>query len=108
MEKIKTLIFWGVIGVAGYFVYQYFFGTSQQSSTTAYQSFNMSSLPEKCQQPGQFLERAFHRHKKGEIVTAQVNGYKQTFRSCLRRSGYSASEVETAYNGIAKSANYNR
>ena len=108
MGKIKVFIFWGVIGVAGYFAYQYFIGNSQQGSITANQSFNMYSLPEKCQEAGKFLENAFHQHKKGEIVTAQVNSYKSHFRGCLRREGYTAPEIEAAYNGIAYSADYNR
>ena len=105
---IKNLILLVILGVVGYFAYQYFIGSPSHDSSVSRSAFNMSSLPEKCQIAGESMKNAFYRHKKGELVTGQVNGYKSHFRGCLRRAGYTPSEVEAAYKGIADSANYNR
>jgi hypothetical protein len=103
---MKNLIFLVVLGVAGYFAYQYFGIPWLESNNSPQSTFNMYSLPENCQRAGENLQNAFLSNKKGEIVKAQVNGYASTFRGCLRRSGYTASEIKAAYDGIADSAGY--
>ena len=103
---MKNLIILIILGVAGYFTYQYFIGSSQHLSTTAKPTFNMYSLPEKCQRAGESMKNAFYRRQKGELVQAQVNGFTVTFRGCLRRAGYTVSQIDEAYDGIAESADY--
>lgn len=104
---MKNLIIVIILGVAGYFAYQYFIGSSQQVSTTAKPTFNMYSLPEKCQRAGESMKNAFYLNKKGEIGRPQVRGYTHTFRSCLSRAGFTASQIDEAFDGIADSADYN-
>jgi hypothetical protein len=101
---MKNLIIVIILGVAGYFAYQYFIGSSQQVSTTA--TFNMYSLPEKCQKAGEDMENAFYRRQKGELASSQVNAYKLSFRRCLKRAGFTTSQIDEAYDGIADSAGY--
>jgi hypothetical protein len=103
---MKNLIIVIILGVAGYFAYQYFIGSSQQASTTAKPTFNMYSLPEKCQKAGENMKNAFYRRQQGELVASQVNGYQVHFRRCLRRAGFTASQIDEAYDGIADSADY--
>jgi hypothetical protein len=103
---MKNLIIVIILGVAGYFAYQYFIGSSQQVSTTARPTFNMYSLPEKCQRAGENMKDAFYRRQKGEFAASQVNGFKVSFRRCLRRAGLTASQIDEAYDGIADSADY--
>jgi len=102
---MKTVIIWIIIGVAGYFGYQYFIDYLQKDSQPG-PAFNMSSLPERCQRLGEALENAFYQNMKGEIVQTEVAGYTSHFRGCLRREGYTPSQVEEAYNGIAESTGY--
>lgn len=101
MKKLLILI---ILVVAGYFAYQYFIGTSPRFSTTPRPTFNMYSLPEKCQDEGEMLKTAFNRHKTGELKQVEVNGYTQHFRGCLRREGLTKPEIDEAYDGIKDSS----
>ena len=100
---IQNLIFLAVLGAAGYFAYQYFFGSSQQGSSSTVSTFNMYSLPEKCQESGDRLKNAFNRHAKGEIRKVQLNGYTSNLRECLRREGFTTDEVNDTVDQIKKS-----
>lgn len=103
---MKNLIIVIILGIAGYFAYQFFIGSSQQVSSTAEPTFNMYSLPEKCQEAAKAMENSFYRNKNGEIGKPQVRGYTHTFRSCLSREGYTASQIDATYDEIADSADY--
>ena len=100
---MKNLIILIIFGVAGYFAYQYFIGSSQQVSTTAKPTFNVYSLPEKCQGEGETLKDAFDRNKKGEVKTTSLRGYAKNFRRCLRRAGFTDSQIDEAYDSIKNS-----
>jgi predicted negative regulator of RcsB-dependent stress response len=97
-EKTQSLIFLIILGVGAYFAYQYFIGPYLQGSSPA-TTFNMSSLPEECQGPGENLKKSFER----EDIAATFNSYADNFRRCLRRAGYSDSQITEAYNGIKNS-----
>jgi hypothetical protein len=97
-EKTQSLIFLVVLGVAGYFAYQYFIGPYLQDSTPA-TTFNMYFLPEKCQGPGENLKKSFAR----KDIAATFNSYANNFRRCLRDAGYTDSQIKEAYNGIKNS-----
>ena len=103
---MKNLIIVIILGVVGYFAYQYFIGSSQQVSTTAKPTYNIYSLPEKCQEAGKSMENAFYSNKKGELVKAEVIVFTNTFRGCLKEEGFTTSQIEEAYDGIADSADY--
>jgi hypothetical protein len=100
---MKNLLILIVFGVAGYFAYQYYIGPSLNKSTPAAPAFNMYSLPEECQRHGESLKDAFNRHKAGQINQVSVNGFTQNFRRCLRKAGYSDSQIDEAYEGIRTS-----
>ena len=99
---IQNVIFLVVVGVAGYYGYQYFFGSAQQVSSPA-SIFNVYSLPERCRQEGENLKLAFGRYENGEIKKVGLNSYTAQFRRCLRLANYSASEIDEAYEGIKNS-----
>ena len=105
---MKNLIILIIFCVAGYFAYQHFGIPWLDDKNSPRPTFNIYSLPERCQRAAESMESAFYRHKKGELVTAEVNGYKSNFRGCLKREGYTKSQIEEAYKGIAASADYNR
>ncbi len=96
---MKNLIIVIILGVGGYFAYQYFIGPSLIGSKSAAPTFNMYSLPIKCQGQGERLKDAISR---GEI-SATINGYTKSFRQCLRDEGYTDSQIDEATNGIRKS-----
>ena len=100
---MKNLIILIILGVAGYFAYQYFMGSAQQASTTVAPTFNMFSLPEKCQRHGENLKDAFYRNSIGELKTVEVNGYTKNLRRCLRTEGYTNEKIDEAYDGIKNS-----
>ena len=96
MEKIKTLIFWVVLGAAGYFAYQYFIGSSRQLSTTAEPTFNIYSLPVQCQSAAKSLEESVDQ----KAISANINGYTKGLRKCLRSAGLSNAEIDEAIDSI--------
>ena len=96
---MKNLIIAIILGVAGYFGYQYFIGSSQQVSTTAKPTFNMYSLPEKCQRHGENLKAAIYRHE----ISANISGYTKNLRKCLRDAGLADSEIDEACDQIKDS-----
>ena len=97
---MKNLIIVIILGVAGYFAYQYFIGPSQQFfSPTAKPAFNMYSLPEKCQKHGENLKAAIDRHE----ISANIAGYTKNLRKCLRDAGFTVSQIDEACDQIKDS-----
>jgi hypothetical protein len=103
---MKNLLILVILCTAGYFAYQYLDIPWLKGNDAPNPTFNMYSLPEECQSAGENLKSAFYRHKKGDIVKASLNGYSTPFRRCLRRAGYTASEIDKAHDGIADSAGH--
>ena len=99
---MKSLIFWVVIGVAGYLAYQYvvvpWMSGSGPAKPTATEY--MVFIPDQCQSEGESLKDAFLRHEKGEIGKVSLNGFTQNFRRCLRKEGLTSEEIDEAYNGM--------
>ena len=100
---MKNVIILIVLGVGGYFAYQYFIGPSLQDSAPPAPTFNIYSLPEACQRQGEALKNAFDNHALGKTNKVSLNGYTQNFRRCLRQAGYSDSQIDEAYAGIKES-----
>ena len=67
----------------------------------------MSSLPEECQSAGESMKNAFYSRQRGKIVQTKLNGYTVTFHRCIRRAGFTTSQIDEAFEGIADSAGYN-
>lgn len=108
MEKMKNLIFLAVLVVAGYFTYQYVVVPWLDGKTPAESDpyEHLLFLPDQCRDAGETMVDAFYKNKKGEIVRAQVHGYRKTFRECLRFAGYDDSQVDEAYDKLKDSAGY--
>ena len=98
---MKNLIILIVLGAAGYFAYQHFGIPWLEGDNSAKPAFNMYSLPEKCQGPGERFKDALSR--QDEMVTAVFNSYSTNFRKCLREAGYTKSEIDETYDGIKNS-----
>ncbi len=96
---MKNLLIVIILGVGGYFAYQYFVGPYLQDTTPAAPTFNMYSLPEECQGHGENLKGAISRHE----ISATINGYTKTLRGCLRKAGLTDSQIEEAIDGIRES-----
>lgn len=96
---MKNLLILIILGVGGYFAYQYFIGPSFIGSHSAAPAFNMYSLPERCQGHGESLKGAIVRHE----ISATVNSYTKTLRKCLRDEGYSSSQLDEVIDSIRKS-----
>lgn len=107
-KKIQNLVFLVVLVVAGYFTYQYFVipwlngNAPAESDPYAHLMF----LPDQCQDVGKLMLDAFYKNKKGEISRASVNGYRKSFRECLRFAGYDDSQIDEAYDKLKDSAGY--
>ena len=72
-----------------------------EGNNSAKPTFNMYSLPEKCQAAGERFKDASNR--QDEMVTAVYNSYSTNFRRCLREVGYTKAEIDEAYDGIKNS-----
>ena len=97
---MKNLIIVIILGVGGYFAYQYFIGPYLQDSTPAAPTFNIYSLPEECQRHGESLKGAISRNE----VRASINGFTRNLRKCLRKAGLTDSQIEEAIEGIRDSS----
>lgn len=108
MGNVKNLIFFIVLIVAGYFTYQYLFVSWQEGNAPEESDTygHLMFLPDQCHAAGKSLVDAFYKNKKGEIVRAQVHGFRKTFRECLRYAGYDKSQIDEAYDKLADSAGY--
>lgn len=91
---MKNVIIVVILGVAGYFAYDYFIGSAPTGSnrTGNYSVF----LPEQCVSSGESFANAVHNNE----IAAKVNGFRKAFRSCLRGAGYSESEIDEACDNI--------
>ncbi len=98
---MKNLIILIVLGVAGYFAYQHFGIPWLDGNNSAKPTFNMYSLPENCQGPGDRFKDAISR--QDEISTVDFNSYSTNFRRCLNQAGYTKTEIDEAYDGIKNS-----
>ncbi len=102
---MKNLIFWAVVGVVGYFAYQYLVGPwlADRGSSGQRASEYVVFIPDECQAESESLKDAFNRREMGEIGKVSVNGFTQNFRRCLKRAGLTADEIDEAYESIKNS-----
>lgn len=96
---MKNLIILIILGVAGYFAYQYFGIPWLEGNNSAKPAFNMSSLPEKCQGAGESLKNAIS-SKKSNV---SINGSTKNLRRCLKQAGFTQSEIDEACDRIKDS-----
>lgn len=90
---MKNVIVVVILGVAGYFAYDYFIGSQTASeSAGGYSLF----LPEQCESSGESFANAVKNHE----IAAKINGFRKAFRSCLRDAGLSESEIDEACDNI--------
>ena len=106
-EKSQSLIFFVVLGVVGYFAYQYFIapwlaGNSPTESNTGNYSLY---LPEECQAEGESLMSAFYRHKElGNLTISGLSGFKRDYRQCLKhKADFTDSQINEALDLIRSS-----
>ena len=98
---MKNLIIIIVLVVAGYFAYQHFGISWLEGNDSAKPTFNMYSLPEKCQEAGERFKVASNR--QDEMVTTVFNSYSTNFRRCLREAGYTRTEIDETYDALKDS-----
>jgi hypothetical protein len=98
---MKNLIILIALVVAGYFAYQHFGLPWLEDNNSAKPTFNMYSLPEKCQGAGERFKDALNR--QDEMVTAVSNSYSTNFRRCLREAGYTRTEIDETYDALKDS-----
>ena len=98
---MKNLIILIALGIAGYFAYQHFGLPWLEGNDSAKPTFNMYSLPEECQEAGERFKVASNR--QDEMVTAVYNSYSTNFRRCLRKAGYTKSEIDETYDALKDS-----
>ena len=91
-ERTQSLIFLVVLGVVGYFAYQYFGIPWLEGKNSARPTLNIYSLPEKCQGAGESLKKAISDGRP----TTSINGFAKNFRECLRLEGLTKSEIDEA------------
>ena len=99
-ERTQSLIFFVVLGVAGYFTYQYFIapwlaGNASRGSSSGTSS---SYLPVECQAEGDALRSAFYRHEElGNLTVSGLNGFERDYRRCLKyNTDFADSEIDGA------------
>ena len=97
---MKNLIILIVLGVAGYFAYQHFGIPWLEGNNSAKPTFNMYSLPEECQSAGESLKNAIQRYDSN----TSINGFTKNFRRCLRKAGFSDSQIDEACDRIRDSS----
>lgn len=99
-EKTQSLIFFVVIGVAGYFAYQYFIGPWLSGDTSPEPNTGNDSLylPEECQAEGESLRSAFYRQEElGNLTLDGLNEFKRDYRRCLKqKADFAESQVDDA------------
>ncbi len=93
---MKNLIILVLLGVAGYFAYDYFIGSSSTDANRA-ETYSVF-LPEQCERSGQSFANAVNNNE----IAAKINGFRKAFRSCLRDAGFDESEIDDACDKIAK------
>ena len=89
---MKNVLILVIMGVAGYFGYQYYIGSLQKGSSQSDPYEYVLSLPEECQNKGKRLADAISNFE----VTANINAYTKGFRTCLREAGLTESEIDQA------------
>jgi len=105
-EKTQSVIFLVVLGVVGYFAYQYFIIPWLDGNDPANPTASGYSLliPEECQTESESLRYAFHRHEElGNLTQVGLNGFIKNFRSCLRRFNFPDSQIDEAVDLIKNS-----
>lgn len=105
-EKTQSLIFFVVLGVAGYFAYQYVIApwlAGKSSSEPAVGEY-LLFVPEPCQSKGEALKDGLYRHEElGNLSESGLNGLQMQFQRCLKREGFTDSQVSDAVEMIKNS-----
>ncbi len=87
-EKTQSLIFFVVLGVAGYFAYQYFIAPWLAGKAPAEPVADNYALylPEECLSEGESLRTAFYRHKElGNLTDGGLKSFERDYRRCLKQ-----------------------
>jgi len=101
---MKNLIILVILGIAGYFSYQYF-GVSQSVDSTEGETESTSyeylpDVPGECEQKGGNMKDAIYGYDIGRVTMAQLNFATRSFQSCLRDAGFSDSQINKTVDGM--------
>lgn len=99
---MKNLIILIVLGVAGYFTYQYFVvpwldGYAPAEPT---QREYLPPIPTECEGKGKNMADAIYGNDIGRVSFSQLNHATRTFQTCLKNAGFTDSDVNGTYDKI--------
>lgn len=103
---MKNLIYLAIVAVAGYYAYQYFTDSSGQTNSGASSDSAPASLvflpdiPPECEGKARTMGDAIYGYDIGRVSVAQLNNATRSFQSCLRKAGFSDSEINGTYDKI--------
>ncbi len=99
---MKNLIFLALIGVAGYFTYQYFIepwlAGDPPAEPTAQEY--LPPVPPECEGKGKDMADAIYGRDIGRVSVAQLNRATRIFQTCLKSAGFSDAEINGTYDKI--------
>ena len=99
---MKNLVFLIVLGVAGYFTYQYFIvpwlDSKAPDEPTAREY--LPPIPGECEDKGKTLGDAIYGHDIGRVSFTQVNHATRSFQTCLKNGGFSDADINGTYDKI--------
>ena len=99
---MKNLIFLAVLGVAGYFTYQYFVVPWLQEKAPAEPTAReyLPSIPAECEGKGKNMADAIYGNDIGRVSFSQLNHATRSFHTCLKNAGFSSADVNGTYDKI--------
>lgn len=99
---MKNFIFLAVLGVAGYFTYQYLIvpwleGYSPAEPTALEY---LPLIPPECEGKGKNMADAIYGNDIGRVSFSQLNHATRSFQTCLKNAGFSDADVNGTYDKI--------
>ena len=96
------MIFLALIGVAGYFAYQYFVVPWLQGDPPAEPTAQayLPPVPEECEGKSRDMADAIYGRDIGRVSVAQLNRATRVFQTCLKNAGFSDAEINGTYDKI--------
>jgi hypothetical protein len=103
---MKKLMFLAVLGVFGYFAYQYILipwldDFAPADSTTGER---LPPVPDVCRVQGAIVEDAIYDRKSGKISDVLLDQYTLRFKTCLKNGGFSDTDIDGTYEKIKQRA----
>lgn len=99
---MKNLIFLAILGVAGYFGFQYYTDFVEQSSATAEPTSyeELPPIPSECEGKGRNMGDAIYGNDIGRVSFSQLNHATRSFQTCLKNAGISDADINGHYDKI--------